>query len=116
MTTRLQLGNIAVDVLLKDIKNVHLSVHPPTGRVAGRPLGRPGPGLGRGVDAPLPPPPRPGTAKSCIAQCRPVPACAGLHVAGRSPACPAAFSRIVSRLMRDGAEIRTRPVGGWTLR
>src|SRR5947208_16076558 len=27
------LGDIAVDVVLKDIKNVHLSVHPPTGRV-----------------------------------------------------------------------------------
>jgi predicted metal-dependent hydrolase len=30
---QVQLGNIAVDVVLKDIKNVHLSVHPPTGRV-----------------------------------------------------------------------------------
>src|SRR5207245_11099771 len=29
----IQLGDIAVDVVLKDIKNVHLSVHPPTGRV-----------------------------------------------------------------------------------
>jgi len=29
----LHLGNFAVDVVLKDIKNVHLSVHPPTGRV-----------------------------------------------------------------------------------
>lgn len=29
----LKLGDIAVDVVLKDIKNVHLSVHPPTGRV-----------------------------------------------------------------------------------
>jgi predicted metal-dependent hydrolase len=27
-----QLGNIAVDVVLKDIKNVHLSVYPPSGR------------------------------------------------------------------------------------
>lgn len=27
------LGNIAVDVVLKDIKNVHLSVYPPSGRV-----------------------------------------------------------------------------------
>ena len=27
------LGDIAVDVLLKDIKNVHLSVYPPTGKV-----------------------------------------------------------------------------------
>lgn len=33
MTTQLQLGDIAVEVVLKDIKNVHLSVHPPTGRV-----------------------------------------------------------------------------------
>jgi predicted metal-dependent hydrolase len=29
----LQLGSIAIDVVLKDIKNVHLSVHPPSGRV-----------------------------------------------------------------------------------
>jgi predicted metal-dependent hydrolase len=29
----LQLGNLAVDVVQKDIKNVHLSVHPPNGRV-----------------------------------------------------------------------------------
>jgi predicted metal-dependent hydrolase len=33
MTEMLQLGNLAVDVIFKDIKNVHLSVHPPTGRV-----------------------------------------------------------------------------------
>ena len=33
MATRLRLGGIAVDVVLKDIKNVHLSVHPPSGRV-----------------------------------------------------------------------------------
>lgn len=33
MTSQLELGDIAVDVVLKDIKNVHLSVHPPTGRV-----------------------------------------------------------------------------------
>jgi predicted metal-dependent hydrolase len=33
MNAVLQLGNLAVDVVLKDIKNVHLSVHPPTGRV-----------------------------------------------------------------------------------
>jgi predicted metal-dependent hydrolase len=31
--TSLRLGDIAVDVVLKDIKNVHLSVYPPTGRV-----------------------------------------------------------------------------------
>lgn len=33
MATVIQLGDIAVDVVLKDIKNVHLSVHPPAGRV-----------------------------------------------------------------------------------
>ena len=33
MLSQLKLGDIAVDVELKDIKNVHLSVHPPTGRV-----------------------------------------------------------------------------------
>lgn len=33
MQTQVQLGAITVDVLRKDIKNVHLSVHPPTGRV-----------------------------------------------------------------------------------
>jgi predicted metal-dependent hydrolase len=33
MATQLRLGDIAVDVVLKDIKNVHLSVYPPTGRV-----------------------------------------------------------------------------------
>jgi len=33
MTMLLELGDVAVDVVLKDIKNVHLSVHPPTGRV-----------------------------------------------------------------------------------
>jgi predicted metal-dependent hydrolase len=33
MATQLKLGDIAVDVLLKDIKNVHLSVYPPRGRV-----------------------------------------------------------------------------------
>lgn len=33
MVSELQLGEISVDVVLKDIKNVHLSVHPPTGRV-----------------------------------------------------------------------------------
>jgi predicted metal-dependent hydrolase len=33
MRTRIQLGHIGVDVVRKDIKNVHLSVHPPTGRV-----------------------------------------------------------------------------------
>lgn len=33
MQTKLQLGDIAVDVVRKDIKNVHLSVYPPAGRV-----------------------------------------------------------------------------------
>src|SRR5256886_17441258 len=33
MTTQLYLGDIAVDVVLKDIKNIHLSVYPPSGRV-----------------------------------------------------------------------------------
>jgi hypothetical protein len=33
MVTQLRLGDVSVDVVLKDIKNVHLSVHPPTGRV-----------------------------------------------------------------------------------
>jgi predicted metal-dependent hydrolase len=33
MHSQIQLGDIAVDVIRKDIKNVHLSIHPPTGRV-----------------------------------------------------------------------------------
>jgi predicted metal-dependent hydrolase len=33
MGAQIKLGDIAVDVVLKDIKNVHLSVYPPTGRV-----------------------------------------------------------------------------------
>ena len=33
MATKLQLGDIAVEVVLKDIKNIHLSVNPPAGRV-----------------------------------------------------------------------------------
>lgn len=33
MTMQLRLGDVEVDVLFKDIKNIHLSVHPPTGRV-----------------------------------------------------------------------------------
>lgn len=33
MTTQIQLGDMTVDVDLKDIKNIHLSVYPPTGRV-----------------------------------------------------------------------------------
>ena len=30
---KLDLGDVSVDVIQKDIKNVHLSVHPPTGRI-----------------------------------------------------------------------------------
>jgi len=33
MVSRMQLGDVAVDVVFKDIKNLHLSVHPPTGKV-----------------------------------------------------------------------------------
>jgi predicted metal-dependent hydrolase len=33
MVSQIRLGDIAVDVVLKDIKNVHLSVYPPTGKV-----------------------------------------------------------------------------------
>jgi predicted metal-dependent hydrolase len=33
MPTQLKLGDIDVDVVLKDIKNVHLGVYPPSGRV-----------------------------------------------------------------------------------
>ena len=33
MVSQIKLGNDAVDVVFKDIKNVHLSVHPPTGSV-----------------------------------------------------------------------------------
>lgn len=33
MVTVLDLGGLSVDVIRKDIKNLHLSVHPPTGRV-----------------------------------------------------------------------------------
>ena len=33
MPTQVKLGDVAVDVVLKEIKNVHLSVHPPTGRL-----------------------------------------------------------------------------------
>jgi hypothetical protein len=32
METLLDLGGVSVDVIRKDIKNLHLSVHPPTGR------------------------------------------------------------------------------------
>lgn len=33
MFTQIELGDIKVDVVFKNIKNVHLSVHPPSGRV-----------------------------------------------------------------------------------
>jgi predicted metal-dependent hydrolase len=33
MFTQIELGDIKVDVVFKDIKNVHLSVHPPNGQV-----------------------------------------------------------------------------------
>jgi len=33
MTETIELGDIVVDVIKKDIKNVHLSIYPPTGRV-----------------------------------------------------------------------------------
>ena len=33
MVSQIKLGDIAVDVVLKEIKNIHLSVYPPTGRV-----------------------------------------------------------------------------------
>ena len=33
MITRIELGEIAVDVVKKDIKNIHLSIYPPTGKV-----------------------------------------------------------------------------------
>ena len=34
MVTQIELGGITIHVTKKDIKNVHLSVHPPTGRVS----------------------------------------------------------------------------------
>ena len=33
MSEMIQLGDIAIDVTRKDVKHVHLSVHPPSGRV-----------------------------------------------------------------------------------
>lgn len=33
MASQIKLGDVLVDVIRKDIKNIHLSVHPPTGRV-----------------------------------------------------------------------------------
>lgn len=34
MSVQIELGTITADVTLKDVRNVHLSVHPPTGRVS----------------------------------------------------------------------------------
>ena len=34
MTTQIKLGDIAIDVVRKEIKNIHLSVYPPAGRVS----------------------------------------------------------------------------------
>ena len=40
MISQPQLGDVVVDVVQKDIKNLHLRVHPPTGRVTiSAPLG-----------------------------------------------------------------------------
>ena len=33
MTERIKIGEVEIDVTFKDIKNLHLSVHPPIGRV-----------------------------------------------------------------------------------
>src|SRR5215471_20853930 len=33
MVTQIAFGDVTVDVVLKDIKNIHLSVYPPSGRV-----------------------------------------------------------------------------------
>ena len=33
MKAKIELGDVTADVVLKDIKNVHLSVYPPAGRV-----------------------------------------------------------------------------------
>ncbi len=33
MPTRIQLGDLAIDVVFKDIKNLHLSVCPPDGKI-----------------------------------------------------------------------------------
>src|SRR5690606_26317233 len=33
MTERIKLGEVEIDVTFKDIKNLHLSVHPPIGKV-----------------------------------------------------------------------------------
>jgi predicted metal-dependent hydrolase len=34
MTEKIQVGDVTVDVTFKPIKNIHISVHPPTGRVS----------------------------------------------------------------------------------
>ena len=34
MATTIQIGDLAVEVIQKEIKNLHLSVHPPMGRVS----------------------------------------------------------------------------------
>ena len=33
MGTQIAFGDVTADVVLKDIKNIHLSVYPPSGRV-----------------------------------------------------------------------------------
>lgn len=33
MTAQIELGDVKVDLVFKDIKNIHLSVYPPAGRV-----------------------------------------------------------------------------------
>ena len=33
MVSKMKIADVSVDIIFKDIKNVHLSVHPPTGRV-----------------------------------------------------------------------------------
>ena len=38
MVSQIKLGDIPVDVVLKDIKNVHLSVHPPRAGYVSPPL------------------------------------------------------------------------------
>ena len=34
MATNIQIGDLTIEVVQKDIKNLHLSVHPPMGRVS----------------------------------------------------------------------------------
>jgi hypothetical protein len=33
MSVQLNLGDVTIDVVMKDIKNIHLSVYPPVGKV-----------------------------------------------------------------------------------